>query len=86
MLYIRDDDQHRAPFGEPPVVCNYFYHEEITKSAKKKQGDKGINMKIAVRYNTKTGNTKRLAKAVAEAVGDEADMKAAAEFARKIVG
>ena len=39
MLYIRDDDQHRAPFGEPPVVCNYFYHEEITKSAKKKQGD-----------------------------------------------
>ena len=36
MLYIRDDDQHRAPFGEPPVVCNYFSHEEITKSAKKK--------------------------------------------------
>ena len=35
MLYIRDNDQHRAPFGEPPVVCNYFYHEEITKSAKK---------------------------------------------------
>ena len=32
MLYIRDDDQHRAPFGEPPVVCNYFYHEEITKA------------------------------------------------------
>ena len=31
MLYIRDDDQHRAPFGEPPVVCNYLYHEEITK-------------------------------------------------------
>ena len=35
MLYIRDDDQHRSPFGEPPVICNYFYHEEITKSAKK---------------------------------------------------
>ena len=35
MLYIRDDDQHRAHFGEPPVVCNYFYHEEITKSAKR---------------------------------------------------
>ncbi len=35
MLYIRDDDQHRSAFGEPPVVCNYFYHEEITKSAKK---------------------------------------------------
>ena len=37
MLYIRDDDHHRAPFGEPPVVCNYFYHEEITKTAKKKR-------------------------------------------------
>ena len=37
MLYIRDDDRHRAPFGEPPVVCNYFYHEEITKTAKKKR-------------------------------------------------
>ena len=37
MLYLRDDDQHRSPFGEPPVVCNYFYHEEITKSAKRKQ-------------------------------------------------
>ena len=36
MEYTRDDDLHRAPFGEPPVVCNYFYHEEITKSAKKR--------------------------------------------------
>lgn len=35
MLYIRDDDQHRSPFGEPPVVCNYFYHEEVRKSAKR---------------------------------------------------
>ena len=35
MLYIRDDDQHRSPFGEPPVICNYFYHEEVRKSAKK---------------------------------------------------
>ncbi len=31
-----------------------------------------MNMKIAVRYYTKTGNTKRLAEAVAEAVGAEA--------------
>ena len=35
MLYVRDDDQHRSPFGEPPVICNYFYHEEVRKSAKK---------------------------------------------------
>ena len=31
-----------------------------------------LSMKIAVRYYTKTGNTKRLAEAVAEAVGAEA--------------
>ena len=37
MLYLRDDDQHRSPFGEPPVVCNYFYHEEVRKSAKKQK-------------------------------------------------
>ena len=37
MMYTRDDDLHRSPFGEPPVVCNYFYHEEVRKSAKKKQ-------------------------------------------------
>ena len=35
MLYTRDDDLHRSPFGTPPVVCNYFYHEEVRKSAKK---------------------------------------------------
>lgn len=35
MMYIRDDDQHRSPFGEPPVVCNFFYHEEVRKSTKK---------------------------------------------------
>ena len=31
-----------------------------------------MSMKIAVRYYTKTGKTKRLAEAVAEAIGDEA--------------
>ena len=29
MIYLRDDDKHRAPFGELPVVVNYFYHEEV---------------------------------------------------------
>ena len=33
---LRDDDQHRAAFGQPPVVVNYFFHEEVKKSAKKK--------------------------------------------------
>lgn len=37
MPYLRDDDQHRAAFGEPPVVVNYFYHEEVRKSAKKQK-------------------------------------------------
>lgn len=36
MPYLRDDDQHRAAFGQPPVVVNYFFHEEVKKSAKKK--------------------------------------------------
>lgn len=36
MTYLRDDgEQHRSAFGEPPIVCNYFYHEEVRKSAKK---------------------------------------------------
>ncbi len=38
MPYLRDDDQHRSAFGEPPVVVNYFYHEEVRKSAKKGEG------------------------------------------------
>ncbi len=38
MPYLRDDDGHRSAFGEPPVVVNYFYHEEVKKSAKKSQG------------------------------------------------
>ena len=28
-------DNNRPAFGEPPVVVNYFYHEEVKKSAKK---------------------------------------------------
>ena len=35
MPYLRDDDQHCAAFGDPPVVVNYFYHEEVKKSAKR---------------------------------------------------
>ena len=41
MRYTHDDDLHRAPFGEPPVVCNYFYHEELTKSAKREKAAQG---------------------------------------------
>lgn len=38
--YLRDDDSKRSDFGEPPVVVNYFFHEEVKKSAKQKSGSK----------------------------------------------
>ena len=33
--YVRDDDSMKRPFDAPPVVVNYFYHEEVKKSAKR---------------------------------------------------
>ena len=36
LLYVRDDDSIKRPFDAPPVVVNYFFHEEIIPSAKKK--------------------------------------------------
>ncbi len=33
--YVRDDDSKRSAFGELPIIANYFYHEEVRKSAKK---------------------------------------------------
>lgn len=33
--YVTNDDSLRRPFEAPPVVVNYFYHEEIKKSARK---------------------------------------------------
>lgn len=33
--YVTNDDSMRRPFNAPPVVVNYFYHEEIKKSARK---------------------------------------------------
>lgn len=39
--YLRDDDTMRRPFDAPPVVVNYFYHEEVKKSAKGKGGAQG---------------------------------------------
>ena len=35
--YVRNDDSRRAKHGEPPVVVNYFFHEEIIPSARKEQ-------------------------------------------------
>ena len=40
--YVRDNDSMKKPFDAPPVIVNFFYHEEIKKSAKemKKQIEK----------------------------------------------
>ena len=37
--YVRDDDSMKRPFDAPPVIVNFFYHEEIKKSAKKEKRD-----------------------------------------------
>ena len=34
--YVRDDDSKRSDFGELPIITNYFYHEEVKNSAKRK--------------------------------------------------
>lgn len=33
--YLRDDDSVTKPFDAPPTMVNYFYHEEVRKSAKR---------------------------------------------------
>lgn len=33
--YLRNDDAMKRPFDAPPVIVNFFYHEEIKKSAVK---------------------------------------------------
>lgn len=35
LSYLRHDDSMHRPFTEPPVIVNYFYHEQIKRSAKK---------------------------------------------------
>ncbi len=34
--YLRNDDTMKKPFSAPPTVVNFFYHEEIKKSASRK--------------------------------------------------
>ena len=33
--YVTNNDRIQRPFEAPPVVVNYFYHEQIKKSARK---------------------------------------------------
>ena len=32
--YVRNDDSMKRPFDAPPIIVNYFYHEEIKKNAR----------------------------------------------------
>lgn len=41
LSYLRNDDSRRSPFDAPPMIVNYFYHEEIKKSAKKGDSSPG---------------------------------------------
>lgn len=34
LLYLRNDDSIKRPFDESPIVVNYFFHEEVKKTAK----------------------------------------------------
>jgi radical SAM mobile pair protein B len=34
MEYVVDDDSMKKPFDAPPVIVNFFYHEEIKKNAR----------------------------------------------------
>lgn len=38
LAYVTNDDSMRRPFDAPPVMVNYFYHEQIKKSARKEGG------------------------------------------------
>lgn len=33
--YVRNNDRMRRPFAAPPVIVNYFYHEQIRKGTKR---------------------------------------------------
>lgn len=35
--YVTNDDSMKRPFDAPPVIVNYFYHEQIKKSAREKR-------------------------------------------------
>lgn len=37
LRYIRDNDNFTQPLDAPPTIVNFFYHEEVKKSAKKEK-------------------------------------------------
>lgn len=50
--YVTNDDSMKRPFEAPPVIVNYFYHEQIKKSAGKGSDN---NAGIAGSGSRKTG-------------------------------
>lgn len=39
ILYARDDDSMRRSFDAPPIIVNYFYHEQLKRSTREKGGN-----------------------------------------------
>ena len=37
--YVTNDDSMKRPFNDPPIIVNYFYHEQIKKSVIKSQNN-----------------------------------------------
>ena len=40
--YVTNDDRMSRPFEAPPVIVNYFYHEEVRKSARRETKRTGM--------------------------------------------
>lgn len=51
--YVTNDDSMERPFDAPPVIVNYFYHEQIKKSARK-GGDSHAGTAGSGNYKTGT--------------------------------
>lgn len=43
--YVTNDDSIQRPFDAPPVVVNYFYHDQIKKSAKEEERESCRNFR-----------------------------------------
>lgn len=44
--YVRNDDSMNRPFNAPPAIVNFFYHEEIKKSARKGVNRSGAGVRF----------------------------------------
>lgn len=54
LLYIRNDNSVKRPFDAPPIVVNYFFHEEIIPSAKRKKAEDAQPGQMLLRMRKET--------------------------------